>query len=175
MHRPRPSRLLIRGRPVLSVATALLLYASGCASDDVRVSTSFDPLTRFPATATFAWDDAASSLPDDPRIQELDLGPLVREVANQEFAARGYRVGSPAAANYRLSYQVTVHTWSGVESRSIASLSLQLVEAASERRVWTGFGEADLFVGLTREERRERLRTGLARMLERFPPSQRGD
>jgi hypothetical protein len=48
------------------------------------------------------------------------------------------------------------------------------VESASRRRVWSGFGRAEIHVGLTPEERRERLRRALARMLEDFPPAQRG-
>lgn len=158
------------------VLLALGVQLAACASDDVGVSTTFDPLTRFPATATYVWDDAARLLPDDPRVDATATDALIKEVADQEFAARGYRAVASTASNYLLSYQYAVHTWTGPDSsKAIGSLSLQLVESASRRRVWSGFGRAEIHVGLTPEERRKRLHEAFARMLEKFPPSQRGD
>ncbi len=166
----------MRPRPGIAALAALLaLGLAGCASDDVGVSTTYDPLTRFPATATYVWDDAARLLPEDPRVDVPAVDALVKEVANEEFAAHGYRLAASGASNYLLSYQYAVHTWTGPDaSKAIGSLSLQLVESASHRRVWSGFGRAEIHVGLTPEERRERLRAALARMLKDFPPSQRG-
>jgi hypothetical protein len=162
-------------RYALILAALWLLQLGGCASDGIDTSTTFDPLTVFPAAASYVWDDRASSLPQDPRIQQLDLSPLIREVANQEFASRGYRDAGSGDSNYRLSYQLTVNTWIGADnSRSVASLSLMLVENASNRRVWVGFTRAEIHVGLSRDERRERLRRAVSRMLAKFPPSQRG-
>ena len=160
----------------LALVAAFCVQLAGCASDEIGVSTTFDPLTRFPATATYAWDGAACLLPEDPRIDGPAVDALIREVANEEFAARGYRAVASGTSNYLLSYQYAIHTWTGPDaSKAIGSLSLQLVESASRRRVWSGFGRAEIHVGLTQEERRNRLRAAFARMLEKFPPSQRGD
>ena len=165
----------IRGR-LLALSLWLAASALGCASDGVDVSTTFDPLTRFPAQATFLWDDAANRLPDDARFNQMDTDSLIREAANAEFAARGYRLATTGAANYRLSYDLTVHTWYGPDnSSSLGSLSLWLSEAASKRRVWMGYVRAEILVGLSREERMARMRGALARLLEKFPPAQRGD
>jgi len=161
--------------PSLILAALLPLFA--CAfGDAIPVSTNYDPLVRFPAEATFVWDDAANSLPDDPAIDRATTDALLKEVATEAFAARGYRaVGSDAAAHYRLSYQYVVHSYIGPDvSRAIGSVSLLLVEHASGRRVWLGFGRAEIHVGLSTEERRARLRDAMNRMLEDFPPSQRG-
>jgi hypothetical protein len=159
-----------------ALATALPIALAGCASDDIAVSTTFDPLVRFPATATYAWDDAARSLPEDPRIDARSFDTLVKQAADQEFAARGYRAVASGPANFRLSYQFVVHTWIGADnSRAVGSLSLLLAESRSRRRVWLGFGKAEIHVGLSEAERRERLRDAFARMLKDFPPSQRGD
>jgi hypothetical protein len=154
----------------LALAAPILLAA--CAKD-YGVSTSFDPLTRFPATASFVWDDRESSVPDDPRLAELGLDRVIREVAAAEFAARGY-TETTGASHYLLSYRLDVKTWHGAErSAAVASLSLQLVERASRRQVWSGFARADLHVGNTDAERRDGLRRVMAEMLEDFPPSQR--
>jgi hypothetical protein len=151
----------------------LLLQALACATDDFQVSTSFDPLTRFPQAATYAWDEAASSLPDDPRLAGLGLGALIREAVDAEMAARGY-TATRGPSNYRLSHQLRIHTWLGADrSVSQGSLSLDLVENASGRRVWTGYARADVHIGLSREERSRRLREIAARLLSEFPPSGR--
>jgi hypothetical protein len=154
------------------LAAAALL---GCASDPIDVSTTFDPLAQFPAQATYVWDQAANKLPDDPRIASMELDSLIQEAANAEFAKRGYRLSTTASAHYRLSYDLAVHTWYGPDnSSSQGSLSLWLSEVVSRRRVWMGYVRAEVHVGLSREERLARMREAMARLLERFPPAQRG-
>jgi hypothetical protein len=161
---------------VSTLSVVFLVHLAGCASDGVEVSTTFDPLTSFPPQATYAWDDHANKAPKEPRLQALDLDSLIKEAANEEFAAHGYRPVASGSPNYRLSYEFAVNTWIGADnSRSVGSLSLLLVEAETNRRVWLGFGRAEIYVGLTHEERKKRLREAMARMLERFPPSQRGE
>jgi hypothetical protein len=58
-------------------------------------------------------------------------------------------------------------------AKAIGSVSLLMTEAGTGRRVWLGFGRAEIYVGLTREERKARLRNALDRMLAEFPPSGR--
>jgi hypothetical protein len=159
---------------VRASVVAVLLACLGCASDDaIPVSSTHDPLARFPAQATYAWDDAAIELPDDPQIDRAETDALFKEVANEAFAARGYRV-APAPADYQLSYHYVVNTRIAADyAKSVGSVSLLLVESASGRRVWLGFGRAEIYVGLTRAERTARLHDALERMLEKFPPSQR--
>jgi hypothetical protein len=106
----------------------------------------------------------------------MDSGAVIEEAANAEFAAHGYTLSTSGTANYKLSYDLTVHTWYGADnSSSVGSLSFWLVELATKRRVWMGYVRAEIHVGLTREERVKRMRGALARLLEKFPPSQRGD
>jgi hypothetical protein len=166
--------VLLRRRS-LPLAAAALLSLLACASDDaIPVSTNYDPLVRFPAQASYVWDEAANSLPDDPAIDRNTTDALLKDVANEAFAARGYRVAAGPPADYRLSYQYVVHTYIGPDvSRAFGSISLLLVESASGRRVWMGFGRAEIHVGLSPEERRARLSGAMTRMLEQFPPSQR--
>ena len=162
-----------RSAPLLISSALLALLA--CASDDaIPVSSNYDPLERFPAQATFVWDAAACSLPDSPAIDPKTTDALLKDVANQAFGARGYRVVERGPANYRLSYQYAIHSFKGVEvSKAVGTVSLLLLENSSGRRVWMGFGQAEVHVGLSPEERRIRLSDALNRMLEKFPPSQR--
>ncbi len=154
-----------------ALALALLACASG---DAIPVSTNYDPLVRFPAAASYVWDEAANTLPDDPAIDPKSTDALFKDAANEAFAARGYRVTPGPAADFRLSYQYVVHTYIGPDvSRSLGSLSLLLSDHATGRRVWMGFGRAEIHVGLSPEERRAQLADAMRRMLEKFPPSQR--
>lgn len=167
MHHP------LRFATPLLASFALLV---GCASDGVEVSTTFDPLTAFPAQARYAWDTRANALPDDPRLAQLDLDRIITEAADEEFALHGYhRETAAAAPEFHLSYEVAVHSWIGADnSRSVASLSLLLTEASTGRRVWLGFGRAEVQMGLSRSERKQRMRRAIASILEGFPPKQRG-
>jgi hypothetical protein len=156
---------------LLAIAAVLALLA--CAGDKIPVSTNFDPLVRFPAAATFVWDEAASTLPKDPAIDPAATEALIKDVVNEAFAARNYRAVE-RDANYRLSYQYFVNEYFGPDtSRAVGSLSLFLAEAGSGRRVWAGFGRAEIHPGLTPEERRKRLGEAMHHMLKDFPPSQR--
>lgn len=155
---------------LLLSASAILMAA--CASGGVQVSSTWDPLAPFPKQATYAWDDAASKLPPDASLQSLGLPTALKQAADKAFAARGYRV-TTGSADYRLSYQLTVHNWIGPdESTSIGSLSLQMVKAATGHRVWTGFARAEVHVGATQEAREKRLRKLMNDMVKKFPPNQ---
>ena len=157
-------------RPLL--ALLLLAPLAGCASNGIQTSTSFDPLATFPSQATFVWDDASSRLPQDERIAQLDLDPLIKQAADAAFAVRGYNRVASEPADYRMSYEVGENRWHGPEGvTSVVSVSLLLNDAKSGRRVWLGFGRAEVQHGLTREERARRLRGAFDDLLETFPPS----
>ena len=158
-----------------SLCCVALASLAGCASDGLEMTTSFDPLATFPSQATFVWDDAANRLPQDDRIRQLDLDPLIRNAASDAFAARGYaRVGSPPA-DYRLSYELGENRWVGPDGEtSFVSISLRLADSASGHSVWHGFGRAEVQPGLDRDERARRLRQAFDRLLEKFPPSSGG-
>lgn len=170
-------RCLMKFRTRFLVLTlGSILIVSGCAKPAAYdVSSVFDPLAIFPANGTFAWNDQANHLPDNPELQSLDFDRLLKQVSNEEFGKRGYTnvaVGSP---NYWLSYELTIHRWISVEKTlATGTLSLNLVDAKTNNRVWLGFGRAEVLVGLSEEERVERLRLILAEILQKFPPSQRG-
>lgn len=163
-------------RRILALGIALAAAAS-CATDDVGttgVGATFDPLTTFPASATWAWDEARNRLPDDDRIRRLDFDAIIKEVVPGEFAARGYVQASAAGPDYLLSYDLRMNTWiSQTEARSVGSLSLLMVEGDSGRRVWLGFIRAEMDMSNTRESRKAFIAKELRKLLKDFPPSQR--
>jgi hypothetical protein len=164
-------------RQSLALLGALWLIHA-CASNPAQVSTAHDPFARFPAQATYRWDERAIVLPEEGDLlaAEPDLTTLIRTVTDREFAKRGYRAIDSGPPHYWLSYALATHRFIGVDaSKAVGSLSLTLVDAGSRNPVWTGFLRAEIFVGLTRQERERRLGRELARLLEDFPPRQRGD
>lgn len=143
--------------------------ALGCASNQPRVGTSHDPLYVFPARATFGWAERGNVVPDDPRIERLDLGPLIRKVASEELAARGYQE-TDVNPDFLMSYQVRIDWFKVETSEMLGSVTLQLAERASRRRVWSGFGRSVVRPALTPAVREERLRKAIREMLKDFPP-----
>ena len=166
--------MILRAR--LSVlALGSILIAIGCANPAYEASSVFDPLATFPTEATFAWNDGANHLPDNPELQHLDYDRLLRQVSNEEFGKRGYTSAAPGSSDYWLSYELTVHRWISTErTQARGTLSLSLVDVKTRNRVWLGFGRAQVLVGLSEEERIERLHVILAKILKSFPPGQRG-
>ncbi len=160
-------------RPRRSGPLFLVLLSAACASGGIPVNSTHDPLARFPAQATFSWDVAANKLPEASLLGGLEPGPLIEQIAEEAFTARGYRRAVSAAPDYRLSYELAVHRFIGVEeSHATASLSFLLSEASTGRRVWLGWGRAEFFVDAALEQRRERMRDAMQRMLADFPPIQ---
>ena len=163
---------MTRRRVTAALAATIFTSLAGCASDGVQVTRSFDPLATFPAQATFVWDDAANKLPQDDRQQELGLDSLIRQAANDAFAARGYRHVASGPTDYRLAYEVGENIWRGPEgTTSVASISLVLTSAKSDRRVWVGFVRAEVQPSVTRDERARRLRAAFDELLAGFPPA----
>ena len=150
--------------------SCLAIAVLACASD-LSVGTSFDPLERFPAEATWRWDEVRNVLPDDERIVAMDLGPVLQDAVSAELAARGYREARSAAVDYLLSYQLSLTSRIRPErSFTIGSLSLLLGDAKSGRRVWVGFAQTEVDISRSDSERRARLREVVRQMLGGFPP-----
>lgn len=156
---------------VYSLLGALLL--AGCSTPDVDVSVTFDPLVRFPEEATYRWDRERISVPHGPRVEPLEFGAILEETVEEAFRKRGYRP-TEGSADYALTYTISLQEIIEANaSHSIGAFWLDLSEAEGGRRIWTGYGRAQVHVGLSREERKARIRKSLERLLTDFPPSQR--
>jgi hypothetical protein len=143
---------------------------AACASP-LPVGVSFDPLESFPERATWRFDPAANVLPEDPRIQALELGPILEEAIVAELAADGYTLAGSQVADYIVSYELALTTRVRPEtSISVGSLSLLLRDAKTRRRVWIAFVQTQVDVRRSPQERRERIHAVVAEMLANFPP-----
>lgn len=156
----------------LASVCAPLVPSLACASGDVQVGASFDPLERFPAEATWRWDEPRNVGPKDERLAELGVEPMVREIVTAELAAHGDSQARSSVPGYPLSYEINVTSRIRPEgdSFSIGSLSLLLADPDARRRVWVGFARAQVDVDRSAGERRAGLEAAIRRMLEGFPP-----
>lgn len=158
-------------RTMAHLALLLAFAASFACASDVPVGISYDPLERFPAQASWRWDDLRNLLPEDERVEARNLGPLVKEIVAAELTARGYREARSTGPDYLISFQLQMNSRIRPEgSFVIGSLSLLLRDAESGRRVWVGFAQAEANLSRTEEERRARLTRIVQRMLRNFPP-----
>jgi len=80
----------------------------------------------------------------------------------------------PPQSSIRLPLSPPKRPSRGTTTQATGTLSLSLVDTKSNNRVWLGYGRAQVLVGLSEEERIERLHVILAEMLKTFPPNQRG-
>ena len=118
-------------RHILLALALLAALAVGCASNDVGVSAAFDPLTAFPRQATYSWDDAANSFPDEPGLRKLDLDRLIVQTANEEFGPDHHPDVPDVMVLFRTGHGPVEACRS--EGR-IRQLSRQLVTQISQRR-----------------------------------------
>ena len=154
------------------VLAPCLIVAVGCTTK--MVGATHDPLAIFPARSTWVWDEAANRMPDDERLEELNIAAIIRDTAAVAFAEHGYTQALTGSdAPYQLSYQVGIgEVISATSARAVGSLSMALVESKSKRRVWVGFIRVNVDTSMTESQRRERLRGEMEKMLKDFPPSQ---
>jgi hypothetical protein len=154
------------------VLAICLIPLFGCAKN---VSSNFDPLAIFPATATWVWDDSKNILPDDPTMVTLEIDRILREVVGEAFSARGYTEAPDGIQpDYLLHYEVGVGiVVDGRQRPPVATGSFELTEFLTGRQVWVGFLTTNVDVTLTEKERTRRLQRELRKMLKNFPPSQR--
>lgn len=170
-----PTQGLLRAL-LIGGALCAFLSAAGCASNgDADFGATYDPITEFPATARWVWDDSANRLPNDDRLDTAAIDKDIKAAVGSEFGARGYTEAPSGNVQYLLSYELGVYTWlSQTEARAFGTLSVQMSEAATGRRVWLGFLRLQIDHSLTPEQREARLRESVAGMLENFPPGQPG-
>jgi len=159
---------------IAATLITLLATLAACQSPVAGTTTTVDPLAIFPREASYTWDEAGSTMPDEPGLESLHLSALLHQEADLAFGERGYRRVATSEADYRLAYEVQLNTRIEADhSRSLVVLWLTLTEESSGKNVWTGAAQTKLHVGLTEEERRDRLREVFDEMLEEFPPEQR--
>jgi len=84
----------------------LFLVLCGCSS--VRISSQYDGSARFDNLKTYAWVPGAQSGLEDPRINAKFVDPIVRSDVDAELTGKGYTKQSIEAADFLVSYHVSL-------------------------------------------------------------------
>ena len=172
----------------------LLLWMTGCRN--LAIHTDFDPTVGFASFQSFAWLEPPEVENADPFADNTLLRKRLRAAIEFSLGARGYRpVEDPEEADFLATYSVILeenirddgsigigsyggyrrYGFGGVySSPSIrvyqeSTLIIDLLDPQSKDLLWRGWGTG--IVG-TRDRMRseERLRDGVRRILDRFPP-----
>jgi len=96
--------------------------AAGCQS--MRVQTEYDHQVAFAEFHTYCWVPAPAWLRNDPRLHMDLVEPLVQRDVEAQLAARGYRRGDCATADFQVTFtgglQESFHEAPGSHTRSTA-------------------------------------------------------
>ncbi len=162
----------LQKRITLVFVVLVLLSSSGCG--EKRIGATYDPFAIFPATAHWTWEEELNRLPTDPSITELNIRTLVEEAITKGLAKRGYEMAPEGGeVQFLVHYQVGIARRIKPDSiKGYGSLSLTLVDPATNRDVWVGFVKTEADIALSESDRRKRLQKQIDKMLEKFPPSQ---
>ena len=111
--------------PSLQRVCAVTLFAllSGCAHQ-IQIKSAYDQAARFGGWKTYAWAPGTQTGLSDPRLNAAFIDPQVRADVNRELTAKGYVQGTPATADFLVSYHVALADETGIardSDRAVAS------------------------------------------------------
>ena len=104
-----PNRFDARGEHRLAASLAalmMILTLGACRSIDIE--TDYDPSADFSNIRTFAWQEQAGNVPEDPRYDSSLLRERIERSIVGELLNRGYEKVEKSAADVLLGYHVVV-------------------------------------------------------------------
>lgn len=168
-------------------AWGLLLALAGCS--DISVTTDYDRTADFSSMKTYGWLPVAMR-PGDPVVDSL-LDARVHESADAELKARGFAIATNGAPDFQITYSAavnrkiearptTANTGYGLGRMSVittevtsydeGTLVLDIVDPKSRTLLWRGVGRGAVAPRPTPDERDEKIRDAVNRILKEFPP-----
>ncbi len=182
--------------PAIARVLAALLVTALCACSTLRVSSDYDPAFDFSGLRSWDWltDTPAGTV--DPRLPTGLVEERIRAALEKHLAARGYQRSGSGTPDFRVGYHAAVEDKVDVRTINRASgygpgwgagrglmtsdtyvreyeqgtLILDVVDSRSNRLVWRGSAQAEVYSYSTPEQREARIDDAVAQILERFPP-----
>lgn len=168
----------------------LLGMTAGCAT--MRVVTDYDTSANFGDLKTYGWLERPRLGASDPRIDNTLLESRVRNAVDEVLAAKGYRKKESGKRDFLVGYHAAIRTRMDVYSMNdyygyrygwgwrstdfhvyqyeVGSLILDVVDGETKNLLWRGSAQAKVDRRATPEQREERIREAVGKLLERFPP-----
>ena len=177
-------------------ALAVLLLAAFCACSTLRVNSDYDPDFDFSGFRTWGWLTGPQAGTVDPRLVSGLVEERIRSALEKHLAARGFQRSTSGTPDFRVGYHAavedkvdvrTINRTSGygpgwgagrgvmttdtyVREYEQGTLILDVVDSRSNRLVWRGSAQAEVYSYSTPEQRAARIDDAVAQILESFPP-----
>jgi hypothetical protein len=184
-----------------SLVVFLVLSALALACSGIKVDSDYDPSADFSQLRTWAWLPQAGQ-PDDSGPDNALLDSRIRAAVKSELDAKGYTLSTSGTPDFQVAYHLSVagklevdtlyrrHRGTGlrigggrvgwdyarthVREYDEGTLLLGVLEPGSGALLWWGSGVAIMREGDTHETRMQHINSALKKILERFPPGDRG-
>jgi hypothetical protein len=132
---------------------------------------------------------------DDPEAVRKRLEPTVMEAVGAALQSRGLQRASASPPDLKITYYVVVKLSAGTQEAGQflpattfwglppfapaatsfkavqeGSLVIDMVASAKDAVVWRGIAETEVDPSKTEDQRKERIREGVRKLLEKYPP-----
>ena len=184
--RPRPDPWTSRTQPPFW-GMMVLAAAGGCSP--MWISVDYDPLTKFSVLKTYDWNVVEPTADDDERLQDPALHEQIRVNVERSLADRGYQKAPSETPDFLVGYHVALRerlTLSTARPRyrynpgyapetymrtyDEGSLILEFITPGTTRVIWRGAVQVEIQAEITPAKRAKRIRKGVHKLLNRFPP-----
>lgn len=176
----------------IHLACLSLVAVAGLACSTVAVSSDFDPSYDFSGLKTYTWMSTQPEQTGDPRVDNQLTEERIRRAVDEELAAKGY-VKREQPVDFLVAYSAAIERRTDVEvvqdyygpgwgywgagssyttisDYDEGSILLDILDPANKKLIWRGVAAAELYFDSTPEERDQRTREAVEKILERFPP-----
>ena len=180
------------GSVILVLTLFCGLGALACSS--LKVATDFDPNADFTKIRSYAWLDERSGVEGDRNEVSSLLDQRIRRAIDAELLGKGLAISERDSADVLVSYHLgvekkldvnTIHTGYGygryggygggrtetyVSEYEEGTFLVDLIEPSKKELIWRGSGQARVKRSSSPEDREERVREVVAKVLAAYPP-----
>jgi hypothetical protein len=167
----------------------LLVVVAACRS--AQVGYDYDRGADFSRYRSYAWVSTGQKATGDKRLDSSLVDARIRRAIDSQLRAKGYAVSAGGSPDFLVAYHTgmkdlmkgastqnyigdrahgTFTTISDVQPYHEGTLTLDIVDATSQRLVWQASVRADVDQSLDPKERDSRMEDVVRAMLAHFPP-----
>ncbi len=176
---------------------ALISGLGGLACSGLKVATDFDPNADFTQIRSYAWLDERSGVEGDRDDVSSLLDQRIRRAIEAELLGKGLAILERESADVLVSYHLgverkldvrTIHSGYGygrgwhrgyggygytetyVNEYEEGTFLIDFIEPSKKELIWRGSGQARVKRSSSPEDRQERIRKVVAKVLGPYPP-----
>jgi hypothetical protein len=163
-------RVLEQGSRVI---WGLLLIAAVSGCNEYNIRTGYGPAVKFTGLgSSFDWVPNVKDVTGDPRADNPNLHALIRQIVENELAAKGFVKKAAGAADFWMEYRIARRerglAYPGLEYAE-GSLIIYVIDPSTRQWIWRASAGARLGQSDTPEKGKDRLERIIKMMLKDFP------